>query len=165
MEGDRKPRLFLESRFNLTYPEFSPDGHWMAYVSNESGANEVYVQPYPGPGEKIRISTDGGTQPIWNANGRELLYTGPTRSGQGFKGFFSAAIRFPSPFRADMPRLLFEAKANEYGGTTPVRGWDVSADGQRFLHARRVESTDKPVTVMHVVQNWTEELKRLVPTK
>ena len=51
-DGDRKPRLFLESRFNLMYPEFSPDGHWMAYVSNKSGAAEVYVQPYPGPGER-----------------------------------------------------------------------------------------------------------------
>jgi hypothetical protein len=135
----------------------------MAYVSNESGANEVYVQPYPGPGEKIRISTNGGSQPIWTANGREILYRANTLSAP--RGFFSAAIRSLSPFRADVPRLLFEDKANEYGGTTPVRGWDVSADGQRFLLTRPVESTDKPVTVMHVVLNWTEELKRLVPTK
>jgi hypothetical protein len=60
MSGDRKPRLFLESRFTLRYPEFSPDGQWMAYSSTESGSQEVYVQPYPGPGEKTRISTAGG---------------------------------------------------------------------------------------------------------
>jgi hypothetical protein len=70
-----------------------------------------------------------------------------------------------SPFRVDTPRLLFKVKAGEYDSTSPDRSWDVSADGQRFLVSRSVESTDKPVTVMHVVLNWAEELKRLVPTK
>jgi Tol biopolymer transport system component len=162
MEGDRKPRLFLESRFSLTHPDFSPDGRWMAYVSNESGAQEVYVQPYPGPGEKIRISTNVGTEPIWTANGRELLYRGFTSSGMAF---FSASVRSLSPFQVDTPRLLFETKFGEYDSTGPTRGWDVSADGQRFLLVRPVAPTDKPVTVMHVVLNWTEELKRLVPAK
>ena len=159
---DRKPTLFLESRFNLTHPEFSPDGHWMAYVSNESGAAEVYVQAYPGPGEKIRISTAGGIEPVWTATGRELLYRAQTGSGQAF---FSAAIRSLSPFQHDTPRLLFEAGPREYGSTTPIRGWDVSADGQRFLLLRPVESTDRPVTMIHVVMHWAEELKRLVPAK
>ena len=108
MEGERKPRLFLESRFSLAHPEFSPDGRWIAYVSNESGNREVYVQPYPGPGEKIRISTDGGTEPIWNANGRELLYRPRTHQ------IFSTPIRSLSPFLAGAPRLLFELKAGEY---------------------------------------------------
>jgi Tol biopolymer transport system component len=162
MGGERKPHLFLESRFNLTHPEFSTDGRWLAYVSNESGAPEVYVQAYPGPGEKIRISTAGGTEPIWTANGRELLYRATTRDRHQF---FSAAIRSLSPFRADVPRVVFEAKAEEYVGTTPVRGWDVSADAERFLLLRRIVSTDKPVTLMHVVMNWTEELKRLVPRR
>jgi hypothetical protein len=161
MDGDRKPRLFIESRFSLVYPQLSPDGHWMAYVSNESGAGELYVQPYPGPGEKTRISTSGGSEPIWTANGRELLYRNFTRESQQF---FSAAVRSVSPFRVDAPRLLFEAKPGEYDSTAPERSWDVSADGQRFLLARSVASTDKPVTDMHVVLNWAEELKRLVPT-
>jgi Tol biopolymer transport system component len=161
-DGDRRPRLFLESRFNLTHPEFSPDGQWMAYESTESGAAEVYVQPYPGPGEKIRISTAGGIEPAWTATGRELLY----RANIGSRhGFFSAAIRSLSPFQHEAPRLLFETRAREYASTTPVRGWDVSADGERFLLLRPVESTDKPVTMMHVVLNWAEELKRLVPAK
>ena len=147
LEGDRKPRLFLESRFTLKYPEFSPDGHWMAYVSNESGADEVYVQPYPGPGQKIRISTGGGSAPIWTPNGRELLYRDRDRQGGRF---FSAAIRSLSPFRTDAPRLLFEAKTDEYNGGTPIRAWDISADGKRFLLMRRLESGDKPVTVMQI---------------
>ena len=162
MEGDRKPRAFLESRFNPTHAEFSPDGKWMAYVSNESGSPAVYVQPYPGPGEKIRISTSGGTEPIWTANGKELLYRSFTSSGLGF---FSAAIRSLSPFRVDTPRLLFEAKFGDYDSTTPTRGWDVSADGQRFLLVRPAGPAEKPVTVVHVVLNWAEELKRLAPAK
>jgi hypothetical protein len=157
-----KPSLFLESRFTLWYPEFSPDGHWMAYASNESGTPEVYVRPYPGGGEKIRISTTGGSEPIWASSGREILYRSGTLERQQF---FSTTIRAVSPFQAEAPRLMFDAKAGEYDGTAPLRGWDVSADGQRFLLLRPVATTDKPVTVMNVVLNWTEELKRLVPAK
>jgi eukaryotic-like serine/threonine-protein kinase len=162
MDGERKPRLFLESRFELWHSVLSPDGHWMAYISNESGTYELYVRPYPGPGEKIRISTAGGFEPIWTADGRELLYrTGTSESHQ----FVSAAIRSLSPFHADPPRLLFESKPGEYDSTAPERSWDVSADGQRFLLLRPTASTDKPVTVMHVVLNWAEELKRLAPAR
>jgi serine/threonine-protein kinase len=162
MAGGAKPTLFLESRFTLWYPEFSPDGHWIAYTSNESGTPELYVRPYPGPGEKIRISTVGGLEPIWTANGRELVF----RSGTFERlQFFAATIRTVSPFQADAPRLLFDATAGTYDNSVPVRSWDVRADGQRFLLLRPVASTDKPVTVMHVVLNWGEELKRLVPAK
>jgi len=152
LQGGRKPKLFLESRFTLSHAEFSPDGSWMAYVSRESGGPEVYVQPYPGPGEKIRISTAGGTEPIWTAKGREILYR---REGQ----FLSATIRSLSPFRVDPPRLLFATKG-EYDSTSPIRSWNVSADGERFLLSRFAESTDKPVTAIHVVLDWAEGLKR-----
>jgi len=158
MEGERTPRLFLESRFLLTHAELSPDGRWMAYVSTESGNSEVYVQPSQGPGDKTRISTTGGTEPIWSPTGRELLYQSGTFESQQF---FSAAIRSVSPFSADPPRLLFEAKAGTYDSTSPIRSWSVSADAQRFL-LERFEFTDKPVTSMHVVLNWTDELTRLV---
>jgi hypothetical protein len=131
MAVDTKPTLFLESRFTLWFPEFSPDGRWIAYVSNESGSPEVYVRPYPGPGEKIRISTAGGSEPIWTANGRELLY----RSGTLEHQQFFTAIRAVSPFQAVAPRLLFDAKSGEYESTSPVRSWDVSAGGQRFSPA------------------------------
>jgi serine/threonine-protein kinase len=162
MAGDGTPRLFLESRFNLWHPDLSPDGRLMAYVSNESGGYEVYVQPYPGPGEKTRISTAGGSEPIWTANGRELLFRSGTLDRQQL---FAATIRSVSPFQVDVPRLVFEGKAGEYDSTAPNRSWDVSADGQRFLVLRAVQSTDKWVTEMHVVLNWTDELKRLVPAK
>ena len=72
--GDRKAQPFLRTPFSETAPRFSPDGRWLAYVSDESGRYEIYVQPYPGPGGKWQISTEGGTEPVWNPNGRELFY-------------------------------------------------------------------------------------------
>ena len=72
--GDRKAQPFLRTPFNEAAPRFSPDGRWLAYISDESGRYEIYVQPYPGPGGKWQISTEGGTEPVWNRNGRELFY-------------------------------------------------------------------------------------------
>jgi hypothetical protein len=132
----------------------------MAYVSNESGMYEVYVQPYPGPGEKIRVSPAGGMDPIWSANGRELLYRSFTPEGGQL--FFSAAVLSLGPFRTEPPRLMFQAKTFEYDTTAPERSWDVSADGKRFLLVKTAPVTDKPVTAMHVVLNWSQELERLV---
>ena len=90
------------------------------------------------------------------------MYRAFTPSGLAF---VSVAIRSLAPFRAEPPRLLFEVKPGVYDSTVPVRGWDVSADGQHFLLVKPIAPTDKPVTVMHVVLNWAEELKRLVPAK
>jgi Tol biopolymer transport system component/DNA-binding winged helix-turn-helix (wHTH) protein len=73
----KKPELFLQTRFNEFLPAFSPDGHWIAYRSDESGTVEIYVQPFPGPGGKRQISIGGGIYPIWSSNGRELLYETP----------------------------------------------------------------------------------------
>jgi serine/threonine-protein kinase len=159
----RTPKKFLEPGVALSDPEFSPDGTWMAYVSNESGQPEVYVQPYPGPGEKIRISTNVGSEPIWIRSGREILYRSSARAGE--RHFYSVVIRSLAPFRFDPPRLLFKAKPGEFDSTTPIRGWDATPDGQRFLMNKPIPSPDKPVTEMHVVLNWTDELRRRAPTK
>jgi serine/threonine-protein kinase len=153
LNGARTPTLFLESRFSLSHPEVSPDGRWMAYVSNESGTHEVFVQPYPGPGEKVRISTAGGTEPVWNPNGRELLYRNDGK-------VFSVAITSTSPLRADSPKLALETKPGEYDSTSPIRSWSVSADGRRFL-LPKFEYRDTPVTAFNIVLNWTEELTRV----
>ena len=75
--ADRRPQgaaLSPRTPLNECGPQFSPDGHWLAYVSDESGRSETYVQPYPGRGGQRLISTDGGTEPVWNRNGRELFY-------------------------------------------------------------------------------------------
>ena len=83
LEGDRRPHPFLQTPFNEQYPDLSPDGRWLAYVSNQSGRVEVYVQPYPGPGARQQISVDGGTAPAWSRDGRELFYmTAPSLAGR-----------------------------------------------------------------------------------
>lgn len=72
--GDRKTRAVIQTAANEMTPEFSPDGRWVAYVSSESRRHEVYLQPYPGPGERHLTSTNGGEQPVWRRDGRELFY-------------------------------------------------------------------------------------------
>jgi serine/threonine protein kinase len=152
----------LESRFFLSHAEFSPDGRFIAYVSNESGGREVYVLPYPGPGEKVRVSTEtsnGRTEPVW-ASDRELLYRGFGTSG----GVFSAAISSRSPFRVEPPRRVVELNTTEYDSTAPIRSWSVSPDGREFL-ASKFERRGQPITTRQVVLNWGEELRRAVPAR
>ena len=74
LEGERQPQPFLRTPFDEFAPMFSPDGRWLAYLSDESGRLEVYVQPYPGPGGKWQISTEGGAEPVWARDGQELFY-------------------------------------------------------------------------------------------
>jgi serine/threonine-protein kinase len=153
--SDHKAQPFLRTPFNESVPRFSPDGRWLAYVSNESGRWEIYVQPYPGPGGKWQISTEGGTEPVWNPNGRELFY----RSGDKMMAVDIAA---QLSFTTSKPRVLFEGRYNPAPGTTP--NYDVSPDGQRFLMIKPAEGSTAAPTQINVVLNWFEELKRRVPT-
>jgi Tol biopolymer transport system component len=149
---DRKAVPFLRTPF-YEIGSLSPDGRWMAYTSNESGRPEVYVQPYPGPGGKWQISTDGGMDVRWSANGRELTY----RNGDKM---MAVDITTQPAFSAGKPKMLFEGP---YTPSSPnFSYYDVSADGQRFLMLKPVEQA-QGVTQINVVQNWTEELKRRVP--
>jgi Tol biopolymer transport system component len=153
--GDRKAQAFLRTPFNESVPRFSPDGRWLAYISNESGRNEIYVQPYPGPGGKWQISTDGGTEPVWNRNGRELFY----RSGDKM---MAVDITTQPGFAAGKPRMLFEGRYEPAPITSP--NYDVSPDGQRFLMHKPRDSAEAAPTQINVVLNWFEELKQKVPT-
>jgi Tol biopolymer transport system component len=162
--ADRKMRAVIHTAANEMNPEFSPDGRWLAYVSNESGRHEVYVQPYSGPGERHLISTRGGEQPAWNANGRELFYVqGGGYSPGGPTTLMSVRIATTPTFQAGTPEPVFE---NANLGTGWGRSYDVASDGRRFLLALRKEApTNLPPAQMVLVQHWFEELKRLVPTK
>jgi serine/threonine-protein kinase len=163
--GSLKPQPFLDDpRFSFTHPDLSPDGKWVAYASNESGEQAVWVRPYPGPGGRFRISTENGVSPIWTSGGREILYRQTMPDGAKY---YSVTVRSFSPFQRGDPRLLFQVKGQPppYVDTGPVRGWDATADGKRFLLVRGEESRDKPVTHFHVILNWVEELKRRVPTR
>jgi len=153
--GDRKVQPFLQTPFNETSPRFSPDGRWLAYISDESGRFEIYVQPYPGPGGKWQISTEGGTEPLWNPNGRELFY----RSGD--KIMAAEIITQPS-FSAGKSKILFGGPYQPTPAT--LTNYDVSPDGQRFLMLKPTEQAEAAPTQINVVLNWFEELKRRVPT-
>jgi len=150
----RKALTFLQTRFDEAVPRFSPDGRWLAYVSNESGRNEIYVQPYPGPGGKWQISTEGGAEPVWNRNGRELFY----RTGDKM---MAVEIRTQPGFSVGKPRMLFEGRYRPTPATSP--NYDVSPDGQRFLMLKPAEQEQSAPTQINVVLNWFEELKQKVP--
>ena len=144
----------LVGDFQETNPEFSPDGRWLAYVSDESGQREIYVSPFPNPaGGKWRVSRDGGTEPIWSADARELFY----RNGPAV---LSVSVDTSSGFTWGEPQLLF---TGPYYRTAIYRGhtYDVTSDGQKFIMIRE---TDAARSEIIVIQNWIEELERLVPT-
>jgi eukaryotic-like serine/threonine-protein kinase len=152
---DRKLQSLLQTPSDERSPQFSPDGRWLAYVSNESGRDDVYVKPFPGPPRKWPISTEGGSQPRWSRGGRELFY----RSGD--KMMVVDITSLPS-FVAGSPRLLFEFPFATYGDN--LMSYGVAPDGQRFLGIRNVHP-EPPANQINIVLNWFEELKRLVPTK
>ena len=152
VSGDRKPLPFLRTPFNEAAPQFSPDGRWLAYASDESGRYEIYVRPYPGPGGKSQISTEGGNEPVWGRNG-EIFY----RSGNKMVAVDTATR--PS-FSAGKPKVLFESP---YAPALQTNAnYDVSPDGQRFLMVKENEGVS--ATQINVVLNWFEELKQKVPT-
>jgi Tol biopolymer transport system component len=153
---DRKVQPFLQTRSSEAAPRFSPDGRWVAYVSDESGREEIYVRPYPGPGGRWPISTDGGTEPLWNPRGRELFY----RKGNKL---MAVDIAFqPTPV-AGTPRLLFTG--DFLPASTPVPNYDVAGDGRRFLMVQPSAREKAASTQITVVVNWFDELRRLVPRK
>jgi eukaryotic-like serine/threonine-protein kinase len=151
---DRKAQPFLRTQFDEAVPQFSPDGRWLAYISNESGRYEIYVQPYPGPGGKWQISTEGGTEPVWNRNGRELFYRSDDK-------MMAVEIATQPGFAAGTPRMLFEGRYAP--APFPTANYDVSPDGQRFLMVKPSEQ-EAATTQINVVLNWFEELKQKVPT-
>jgi len=151
--SDRKAQPFLRTPFDESNLVFSPDGRWVAYQSNESGRDEVYLQPFPGPGSKVLVSTEGGQAPLWSHDGRELFY----RSGDRM---MAVAVTTQPTLRALKPDVLFEKPA----WMQPfLRDYDVSSDGRRFLMVKEDEQVTT-ATRVNVVLGWTEELKRLVPT-
>ena len=128
----------------------SPNGKWVAYASNESGRAEIYVETYPNLTEKIAISTDGGTCPVWSHDGRELFY----RQGDAV---MVVSVDTGAGLRPGKPRRLF---AGPYRGESQEPAFDVSPDGRRFLMIK----SDDAATLrqINVVQNWVEELKQRV---
>jgi serine/threonine-protein kinase len=161
LAGERKPVPVARSKFVEGSPKFSPDGRWLAYCSNESGRPEVFVQPFPGPGPKIQISSDGGSDPVWRRQGGELYYRNADR-------MMAVDVRTEPTFSAGRPRVLWEGHYSHgmssscgQPGVTSFN-YDVTPDGKRFLMVKEPHQ-DVSSNRIVVVLNWFEELKRRVP--
>jgi len=151
---DRAARVtaFLQTSYREATAEISPDGHWLAYQSNESNQNEIYVRPFPMRGERRwPVSVGGGVKPLWARDGRELFYLTGT-------SLMSVRVQTTPVFSAATPTKVFDG---QYFAGIVGRTYDVSLDGKRFLMIKRA-STDTTATPadMVVVLNWTEELER-----
>jgi serine/threonine-protein kinase len=154
LEGERKPQPFLNTSFSESTPMLSPNGRWLAYTSNESGERQVYVRTFPDVGGgRWQASTEGGQEPIWSRDGRELFY----RSRD--KKIVSVPVKTEPMFELGTRKILFE---DMYVKRYQHSNYDIHPDNKRFVMI-------KPPTLasaeMIVVLNWFEELKRLVPTK
>jgi Tol biopolymer transport system component len=142
LDGDRTPRPVVQTSFNTDSGQFSPDGRWMAFQSNESGRNEIYVQPFPGPGERIQVSFGGGQQVRWGRRG-ELFYVGGDQRLSTVP--ISVAANGTLSFGASRPLFRMASPGS------PLRPqYAVSADGQRFL----VNNQSADPLSIKVILNW-----------
>jgi len=130
----------------------SPDSRWLTYVSNESGQNEVYLRPFQGPDRRWTVSTQGGTQPVWNPNGREIFY----RNGDKMMG---VEMTMTPEVTLSTPRMLFEQRY-AFGAGITIANYDVTADGQRFVMVKDEAGAAR----LNVVLNWLSELRAVAPT-
>jgi serine/threonine protein kinase/Tol biopolymer transport system component len=154
--SDGKVRPWLQTPFAEFGGRFSSDGHWVAYASDQSGASEVWVRPFPGPGAPVRVSSDGGHDPVWSRDDKEIFYD----NGQKL---LSARVASAAPdLRVDAPRVLFEGGFVHDTKDMTIRFFDVAPDG-RFLMIEPT-GTARAASII-VAQHWDEELKRLLPTR
>jgi Tol biopolymer transport system component len=153
---DRKLIRFAATNASEAYPEFSPDGRWLAYASDESGRFEIYLRPFPGNDRRLTISNQGGQAPLWAPDGRELFYW-----NNDYTKLMRVDISPGQDLSAGIPKVLFEFAA---GHALGIRGYDITPDGRRFLIRERTKYTPTEVTQLNLVQNWFEEVKRLCPT-
>ena len=145
MQGSRKPEPVLRTPFSERNGQFSPDGKWIVYSSNESGANQVYIQPFPPSSGKWQVSTIGGIQPRWSRDGKEIFYVTAGRK-------WSATVR-PSAGKMEIsaPQELFQ----DTFVPGPKYFYDVSPDSKRFLEIQpSVSPNDPSANALIVVSNW-----------
>ncbi len=174
MEGDHERAPLIEGNFTQSFPRISPDGKWIAYSSDKSGRHEVYVRPFPDVNKEWLVSNSGGSCPLWSPDGKKLYYIA---GGDAVEAVMEVAVETESVFNPGKPRLLFHGRyrgpGEQGGGGAP---WDIHPDGKRFLMIKPpgvdTEATQdqkpeapKPQPKIHIVVNWFEELKELVPVE
>jgi Tol biopolymer transport system component len=141
---------FVSSPFNTFSPKLSPDGKYLAYESNESGTYEVYVQPFPQGGGKPRVSVNGGRQPRWRGDGKELFYV------EG-NAIVAVPVTTAGGFTAGEPQRLFEAAPGAFVG--PGHCYTVTPDGQKFIIVEDADGDGAAMPTIQVTQNWFAEFQ------
>ncbi len=154
LHGDRKPRLYLRTPFDESSAQLSPDGRWLAYAGNDSGRYEIYVRPFPDVGGKWQISVDGGNEPAWSPDGRELFFRNRNQ-------MLSVSITSHPAFAAGSPRLLFEGRYMT-SPTEQYTNYSVAPDGRRFLMVQ-ASPAEAAATQINLVQGWFDDLRRHAP--
>jgi hypothetical protein len=150
LDGSGAERMVLGSAFNEIGARLSPDGRWLAYVSDETGTAQIYVQPFPSLDARFTISSTGGTEPVWSRDGRQLFYRNGT-------DLWAVSIGAGDVFEVGIPARMIDARAPGKGATHT--GYDVTRDGRFLIIGDELLASD----ALTVILNWTEELKRLVP--
>ena len=165
LNADGEKRIttpFVETPFEERGAIFSPDGRWVAYVSNKSGQNDVFARPFPGPGGEVTISVGGGQEPVWAPSGRELFYRhdGKLLTVRIAQTASSLTVGTPTPLFDDPYRL------DTGGAAGGVANYDIAPNGQRFVMVEEPRLANAPETVrLQVILNWFEDLKRRAPTQ
>ena len=144
-----KKNVLLETPAYTGGPKLSPDGHWLVYVSNETGRNEVYITPFPALSERLQVSTQGGTQPVWNPNGKEVFYRIDDK-------MMAVDVTTTPALRLSAPTVLFDARYG-YGAGVTMPNFDVTRDGQRFIMVKPVTGAGRLNVVLNLFANRSTE--------
>jgi serine/threonine-protein kinase len=153
-DGEQEPKQILSTEQREYNPTFSPDGRWLAYVSEKSGQPEIYLQEYHDAGQRWPVPTRGATNPVWSRDGKELYYISNN-------SMMAVEFTSESDFPIGKPELLFKLPMIESSGRRLVSCYDVSNDG-RFLMVKQSEDAKDQLICVH---HWFEELKGLAPTR
>lgn len=158
LPSPRRPQPLIQTMFGERNAEIAPNGRWLAYESNESGREEIYVRPFPDvSGGRWQVSTGGGRIPLWSRKGQELFYVSPDGILMGMRVEEAPSWRSSTPARVLQGQYYYALPGNG-------RTFDIAPDGRRFLMIKQGGSNEAAPQNLVVVQNWFEELKRLVPT-
>ena len=150
--SDGQKKLFIRVNGLARNAQFSPDGKWVAYSSNETGNWEVYVVPFPAGDSRWQVSRGGGEQPRWRRDGKELFFLSPDAK------MMAVAVKAGSTFEAESPVMLFQAHPRQFISAMELVSYDVSADGQRFLINTKVDEPN--AAPLSVILHWTSEMEK-----
>jgi hypothetical protein len=142
----------LQAKWTVRNAQFSPDGRWIAYASNETGGWEIYVSPFPSGAGKWQVSSAGGQEPRWRHDGKELFYV----SAEG--KIMALAVTAGASFKADSPVALFQTHRRQPVSLPDVFSYDVSGDGQKFLILTKVDEAN--AAPLSVLLNWASDIEK-----